>query len=147
MQQLSLDQVQGDGALATPQTNTSTAKRFELWAVAFFRNGDRVYPCQIEETQLRTVDGGGLECWHRVRRGGLRVWIPQRELLSGWEPGFPSWSDVCWGNFKATPPDEYPSPEELEGDRIEAFFDDWADDGLEKEQEQYAIAMAEEMEG
>lgn len=71
--------------------------KFKPYALAFYRSGDKIYPCQIECPIV--TEKLVKQYWVRVT-SGEKVVKREDDLLTGFEPEFSNHSSVEWGNFQ-----------------------------------------------
>lgn len=78
-------------------------------AIAFYKNERGIFPCIV----IRPIWQRHEWTYKVTTSNGNQVTKRESELQTGWEPDFPVWSEVRWGNFN---PQRYAAPPGMDED-------------------------------
>lgn len=103
---------------------------------------------------FRYTLNGTLEAWdvfgsrlkgdsreYKIMRNGLMFWESEEKLLTGWEPDFPSYDAVNWGDISPVeavaenPDEEYQVYQEAKEAELVELYSDLAEEWEEKQAE------------
>jgi len=122
------------GVLHTILKTRTIDPEFEEDAIAFYQDALGIFPCSIVKRQLK-ANGPS---YRVMTSSGLCVDKRPDELLTGWEPDFPEWSEVQWGRWINWTAEDV--ADELPDKEVEMGWDRWECD------DSYYSDLAEEWE-